>query len=137
MHTSADYTVSVDVAQRAGLYGYRYMTSDGRVILSEADLRRVRLKPEEYVTGIDAVLVETEEELRQLIHDGGYRMLPDGEAVTPEGQQEEETPEENGAPAEEQDPSAGEDAGNGSESDNGTVTNEEEEQDDAEQQDNQ
>ena len=80
LHTSADYTVSVEVARRAGLYGRRYLTPDGRVILSESELRRVRLEPDEYVTGLDARLITTEEK-QQLIHDGGYRMLPDGGPV--------------------------------------------------------
>ena len=131
MHTSADYTVSVEVAQRAGLYGYRYMTADGRVILSEADLRRVRLTPQEYITGIDARLVESKEALRLLIHDGGYKMLPDGEAVVPDEEPEGETPADENAGADPgtEETTEAEGAGegeNGNGNENETVTEKEE-----------
>lgn len=105
IHVSADFTVSVEVAQRAGLYGKRYLTPEGRVVLSEADLRLVRMTPEEYVTGIDAVLI-TREEKKLLISQGGYRMLPDADPVKPE---EEDTPAgEEETPAGEMDAPAGE-----------------------------
>lgn len=85
LHTSASFSVSEDIAKRAGLYGLRYMTVDGRVLLSEADLRRVRLEPSEYVNGMDAVEV-TAEEANNLIAENGYRRLP--------GQEPQDAPED-------------------------------------------
>ena len=78
LKTSASFSVNEDIARRAGLYGLRYMTSDGRVLLTEADLRRVRLEPSEYVNGMDVVEV-TAEEANNLTAENGYRMLPDQE----------------------------------------------------------
>lgn len=98
IHVSADFTVSVEVAQRAGLYGKRYLTPAGRVVLSEADLRLVRMTPEEYITGLDAEII-TREEKKLLISQGGYKMLPDADPVKPE---------EEDAPAGEVDATAGE-----------------------------
>ena len=104
---SASFSVSEDIARRAGLYGLRYMTADGRVLLSEADLRRVRLMPSEYVNGMDVIEI-SETESNNLAADNGFRMLPDqdtqespeeetaGDAVVvePEEQASEDTPEE-------------------------------------------
>ena len=79
LKTSASFSVSEEIAKRAGLYGLRYMTEEGRVLLSESDMRRIRLEPDEYVHGMDAIEV-TGDEAKALIAANGYRKLPDEEA---------------------------------------------------------
>lgn len=78
LRTSASFSVSEDIAKRAGLWGLRYLTPDGRVLLSEADLRHLRLEPSEYVHGIDAVEI-TADQAGTLMAEAGYRMLPEEE----------------------------------------------------------
>lgn len=55
--------------------------------MSEADLRRVRLEPSEYVHGMDVEEVP-EDQVETLIAEGGHRMLPEPDT------QEEEIAEE-------------------------------------------
>jgi hypothetical protein len=51
----------------------RYFTADGRFIMTDKDLQRVRLTGEEFVTGIDALML-TREEAERLVADNAFRM---------------------------------------------------------------
>ncbi len=75
MRVEGRYVASASVARRTGMIESRYRTKDGRFILSEKDLRSVRLtmKPEEYVNGLDVELI-TQEEASTLIREGGYTL---------------------------------------------------------------
>ena len=65
------YLADASVAQRAGVERIRYMAADGRYIVNDSDLRRIRLTAEEYVTGLPVELV-SHEKAKQLIRENGY-----------------------------------------------------------------
>ena len=73
MNTSSYLSVSRSVAVRAGVVSQRYMTKDGRYVVSDRDLRGLRLEPQEYVTGIDAFLL-TQPEAQAAIREGGFNL---------------------------------------------------------------
>lgn len=73
MRTTKYFKVSVTLAKRAGVADVRYRTSDGMMIISEQDIRAVRLEPEEYLTGV-VTAVLTEEEAKALIAEGGRQL---------------------------------------------------------------
>lgn len=68
--------MSEDIARRSGMIGQRYMTKDGRYILSDRDLRSLRLEPQEYINGIDAVTL-SRDEAKTAIAEGGFKMTVD------------------------------------------------------------
>lgn len=76
MQTETYFSVSEDIARRSGMIGQRYMTKDGRYILSDRDLRSLRLEPQEYINGIDAVAL-SRDEAKTAIAEGGYKMTVD------------------------------------------------------------
>lgn len=100
MMTTANYIVTKDIAQRSGMIASRYRTEDGRFILNERDLARVRLTPEEYVSGLAGVEMITTEVAKTLIRQNNYQMgenapiepANDEGGIT--GQEEGETPAE-------------------------------------------
>lgn len=92
------FSASADIARRAGVVSSSYRTKEGRFILSETDLSRLKIYPEEYVSGLDVIRI-TYEEAKRLIAENGYQM---GEEIIDSSSSEgEETVEEN-APAEEE-----------------------------------
>jgi len=103
MEKSIYFSVSADVAERSTLKDVRYRTKDGRFILTDKDLQRVRLLPSEFITGIDAVMLKDKDEADKLIAAGGFLL---GNQTTIFGETEEapvEVVEE--APAEVAEPS--------------------------------
>ena len=98
MRTTKYLLVTADIAQRAGVASVRYRTKDGMMIISEQDIRSVRLEPEEYMTGVVAQVL-TEDEASILIADSGKVLgppLPEQEKTeNMEAQQSDGMPEEN------------------------------------------
>lgn len=70
---TAFYLVTRDIAIRSGLVDVRYRTLDGRFILDNKDLSRVRFTTDEYVSGLAGVEKITESEAQTLIAQGGYK----------------------------------------------------------------
>ena len=70
---TAFYLVTKEIAIRSGLVDVRYRTLDGRFILDNKDLSRVRFTTDEYVNGLDGVEKITESEAQTLIAKGGYK----------------------------------------------------------------
>ena len=70
---TAFYLVTKDIAIRSGLVDVRYRTLDGRFILDNKDLSRVRFTTDEYVSGLVGVEKITEAEAQTLIAKGGYK----------------------------------------------------------------
>lgn len=69
---TAFYLVTRDIAIRSGLVDVRYRTLDGRFILDNKDLSRVRFTTDEYVSGLKGVEKISEAEATTLIAQGGY-----------------------------------------------------------------
>ena len=90
---TAFYLVTRDIAIRSGLVDVRYRTLDGKFILDNKDLSRVRFTTDEYVSGLAGVEKITEAEAQTLIARGGYKKglgvenpnieLPTGEEEEP------------------------------------------------------
>lgn len=70
---TAFYLVTKDIAIRSGLIDRRYRTLDGRFILDNKDLSRVRFTTDEYISGLEGVEKITESEAKTLIAQGGYK----------------------------------------------------------------
>lgn len=70
---TAFYLVTRDIAIRSGLVDVRYRTLDGRFILDNKDLSRVRFTTDEYVSGLKGVEKISEAEAQTLIAQGGYK----------------------------------------------------------------
>ena len=70
---TAFYLVTRDIAIRSGLVDVRYRTLDGRFILDNKDLSRVRFTTDEYVNGLKGVEKISEAEAQTLIAQGGYK----------------------------------------------------------------
>lgn len=68
------YVASRDIAERSGMIASRYRTKDGRFILNNRDLSRIRLTADEYVTGLAGVEIVSESEADRLINEGDYRL---------------------------------------------------------------
>lgn len=106
MDAQVNFSVSADVAVRAGLANERYRTADGRFIMTDKDLQRVRLTPDEIVHGLDAIML-TKQEAEHLIAENGLKMgfeetveeepvveqTPDAEDADAENEESEETNE--------------------------------------------
>lgn len=100
---TAFYLVTRDIAIRSGLVDVRYRTLDGRFILDNKDLSRVRFTTDEYVSGLAGVEKITEAEAQTLIAQGGYKKglgVENPSIELPTGDKEEPV-EENEAPSEE------------------------------------
>lgn len=100
---TAYYLVTMAIAKRSGLVGKRYIAPDGRFILDNKDLSRVRFTTEEYISGLNGVERISEMQAQSLIAEGGYRTqpftVPDNEDIVTEAEQAEATEE---APVEEE-----------------------------------
>lgn len=107
---TAFYLVTKDIAIRSGLVDVRYRTLDGRFILDNKDLSRVRFTTDEYINGLDGVEKITEDEAQTLIANGGYKKgigfvnrgigIPTGDSEEPVVESEETESEETQEPAE-------------------------------------
>ena len=75
MRTTKYFLVKPDVAERAGVINQRYHTQDGLMVLNEQDMAKVRLEPEEYLTGVVEQVV-SEDEAAQLIEQAGRVLGP-------------------------------------------------------------
>lgn len=49
------YLVTKEIALRSGMVDTRYRTQDGRFILNDRDLSRIRFSPNEYLTGLQGI----------------------------------------------------------------------------------
>lgn len=81
------YLVTRDIAIRSGLIESRYRIADGRFVLDNKDLSRVRFTPDEYISGLAGVEKVSEEEAETLIAQNGYQM---GEEVEQQQAQQQE-----------------------------------------------
>lgn len=70
---TAFYLVTRDIAIRSGLVDVRYRTLEGKFILDNKDLSRVRFTTDEYISGLAGVEKITEAEAQTLIAQGGYK----------------------------------------------------------------
>jgi len=68
------YLASEDIARRSGMIESRYRTKDGRYVLNNRDLSRIRLSGDEFVTGLNGIEKITKEDADALIKDGGYTL---------------------------------------------------------------
>lgn len=74
MMESATYLVSATIAERSGLIASRYRIADGRYVLNDRDLARVRLTADEYINGLQGVSKVTSAEAQTLIAANNYQM---------------------------------------------------------------
>lgn len=74
----AYYKVTEDVAIRSGMIEKRYRTKDMNWILDNKDLGRVRLRTEEYISGLTGVEMIDLQTAETLIAENGYKMGYDG-----------------------------------------------------------
>lgn len=90
------YLASRDIALRSGMLATRYRTVDGRYILNDRDLKRVRFTTDEYITGLTGIEKISKREADELIKANGYKFgddglnIEDGTSNHQEGIQEEE-----------------------------------------------
>ena len=68
------YLVSRAIAERTGRINARYRTRDGRYIIDNNDLKRLRLTAEEYITGLKGVERIDDTEAKRMIALGGRAM---------------------------------------------------------------
>ena len=73
------YLVTKDIAIRSGLIESRYRIADGRFVLDNKDLSRVRFTPDEYISGLAGVEKVSDEDAETLIAQNGYQMGDDVE----------------------------------------------------------
>ena len=81
MLDTAIYLVTKDIAIRSGLINSRYRVADGRFVLDNKDLSRVRFTTDEYINGLSGVEKVDELRVKTLIAQNGYKMGED--ATTP------------------------------------------------------
>lgn len=88
-----NYVVTREIALRTGDIRFKYRTKDGRFIVDNRTLAKIRFTSDEIVNGLDGVEKITEEEAKTLIARGGYKM-GDAEETTNEPDAYEEKVEE-------------------------------------------
>ena len=69
-----NYVVTREIALRTGDIRFKYRTEDGRFIVDNRTLAKIRFTSDEIVNGLDGVEKITEEEAKTLIARGGYKM---------------------------------------------------------------
>lgn len=74
MLDSAFYFVIKDIAIRSGVVQNRYRIADGRFVLDNNDLARVRFTTDEYISGLEGVEKTDKETALRLIKENGYQM---------------------------------------------------------------
>ena len=95
MMESATYLVTREIAERSGLIDTRYRIADGRFVLNDRDLARVRFTPDEYISGLQGVEKVSTQEAELLIAQNNYTMgLNDVAAPITETNEQSETPVE-------------------------------------------
>lgn len=102
MLDTAIYLVTKDIALRSGLINSRYRIADGRFVLDNKDLSRVRFTTDEYINGLSGVEKTDELTAKTLIAQNGYKMgeevveqpTPVETVIEPENVQEEVIQEE-------------------------------------------
>ena len=95
MLETAFYLVTRDIALRSGLIDSRHRVKDGRFVLNDRDLARIRLSTDEYVSGLNGIEKITNSEAKELIKENKYALGDvKGTQDTKEGQEYEETQEE-------------------------------------------
>lgn len=95
MMESATYLVTREIAERSGLIDTRYRIADGRFVLNDRDLARVRFTPDEYISGLQGVEKVSTQEAELLIAQNNYTMgLNDVVAPITETNEQPETPVE-------------------------------------------
>lgn len=102
MLDTAIYLVTKDIALRSGLISSRYRIADGRFVLDNKDLSRVRFTTDEYINGLSGVEKTDELTAKTLIAQNGYKMgeevveqpTPVETVIEPENVQEEVIQEE-------------------------------------------
>lgn len=99
MMDAATYLVSEEIALRSGLIESRYRIADGRYVLNDRDLARIRFTADEYISGLPGVEKTTSQAARTLIAQNNYQLGPAQEPAEEETPAEEEPVEE--TPAEE------------------------------------
>lgn len=100
MVDTAIYLVPEEIARRCDCIKDRYRTQDGRYIVWNKDLAKIRLKSDEYLTGLQGIEKIEKSEAEALIRQNGYAM--GAPANHEEAAATEEAPaEEAEAPAEE------------------------------------
>lgn len=72
MLETATYLVTKEIAIRSGLVDSRYRISDGRFVLNNRDLSRVRFEPDEYINGLEGVEKVTPEHAKTLIRQNNF-----------------------------------------------------------------
>lgn len=89
---SAIYFVTKDIAIRSGVIQSRYRIADGRFVLDNKDLSRVRFTTDEYINGLEGVEKTDYQTAQTMIAANGYQMGLEEEPVVQENQpQVEET----------------------------------------------
>lgn len=86
MLETATYLVTKEIAIRSGLISSRYRVADGRFVLNNRDLSRVRFSPDEYINGLEGVEKISSEQAKTLIRQNNFRLGAEVEepAVTEE-----------------------------------------------------
>ena len=74
MLETATYLVTKEIAMRSGLIQSRYRVADGRFVLNNRDLSRVRFSPDEYINGLEGVEKVSSEYAKTLIRQNNFRI---------------------------------------------------------------
>lgn len=74
MLETATYLVTKEIAIRSGLISSRYRVADGRFVLNNRDLSRVRFSPDEYINGLEGVEKISSEQAKALIRQNNFRL---------------------------------------------------------------
>lgn len=89
MLETATYLVTKEIAIRSGLVDSRYRIPDGRFVLNNRDLSRVRFEPDEYINGLEGVEKVTPERAKTLIRQNNFAIGL--EVVEPVVEEQQET----------------------------------------------
>lgn len=83
---TATYLVTRDIAVRSGLIESRYRIKDGRFVLNNRDLSRVRFTIDEYINGLSGVEKVSAEEAITLIRQNNFTIgdLPVSDETEPQ-----------------------------------------------------
>lgn len=98
MLETATYLVTKEIAIRSGLVDSRYRIADGRFVLNNRDLSRVRFEPDEYINGLEGVEKVTSERAKTLIRQNNFAIgleVVEGDETTIEENENSEQQEEN------------------------------------------
>lgn len=91
MLETAFYLVIKSIAVRSGVIESRYRIADGRFVLDNKDLSRIRFTVDEYISGLAGVEKVSEERAKTLIAENGYKMGTGDMVSNPSGNVETET----------------------------------------------